>query len=71
MPRPASPDAPDRWPEVARILDVVLELPPEERRGFLDQACAENAGLRSEVEAILAGAEADVFFPRAPPFGFA
>ena len=70
MPRPASPDAPDRWPEVARILDVVLELPPEERQGFLDQACAEDAGLRSEVEAILAGSEAPVFF-ETPAYAFA
>jgi len=59
--RPSSPDAPDRWPEVARILDVVLELAPEERPAFLGQACAGDDRLRAEVEAMLAGAEADGF----------
>ena len=59
--RPSSPDAPDRWPEVARILDVVLDLPPQERSAFLDQACADDGELRAEVEAMLAGAEADAF----------
>jgi Tol biopolymer transport system component/serine/threonine protein kinase len=70
MPRPTPPDAPDRWPEVARILDVVLELPPEERRRILDQECAGDSGLRAEVEAMLAGADARVFF-ESPALAFA
>jgi Tol biopolymer transport system component/predicted Ser/Thr protein kinase len=59
--RPSAPDAPDRWPEVARILDVALDLTPEERPAFLDQACAGDDRLRAEVEAVLAGAEVDAF----------
>ena len=58
---PSSPDASDRWPAVARILDAVLELAPEERPAFLDQACGDDGRLRAEVEAMLAGAEADAF----------
>ena len=46
---------------MARILDVVLDLPPQERSAFLDQACADDGELRAEVEAMLAGAEADAF----------
>jgi eukaryotic-like serine/threonine-protein kinase len=68
--RLSSPDAPDRWPEVARILDVVLELAPEERSSYLDQACAGNSVLRAEVEAVLVGAEARIFFD-SPAVAFA
>jgi tetratricopeptide (TPR) repeat protein/predicted Ser/Thr protein kinase len=50
-----------RWPEVARILDVALELTPEQRPAFLERACAGDAELRTEVEAVLAGAEAEAF----------
>jgi hypothetical protein len=65
--RSSAPDAPDRWPEVARILDVVLDLTPEDRPAFLDQACAGDRELRAEVEAMLAGAEANDFLRRPQP----
>lgn len=35
------------------LLDQVLDLPPEERRAWLDEACAGDPGLRADVEAIL------------------
>jgi hypothetical protein len=41
---------------VARILDVVLDLTPEERPAFLDSGCGGDQELRAEVEAMLAGA---------------
>jgi len=68
--QPPRADPPGRWPEVARILDVVLDLPPEERGGVLDQECAGDSALRAEVEAVLAGAEAPVFF-ESPALAFA
>jgi serine/threonine-protein kinase len=46
---------------VARILDVALELAPERRASFLDEACSGDDELRAEVEAILAGAAAEAF----------
>jgi eukaryotic-like serine/threonine-protein kinase len=58
---PSASDASDRWPEVARILDLILDLAPGERRASLDQACAGDHELRAEVEAMLAGVEADDF----------
>jgi hypothetical protein len=61
--RPSAPDPPDRWPEVARILDVVPDLTPEERPAFLDQVCAGDRDLRAKVEAMLAGAEAEGLLP--------
>ena len=64
--RPSSPDAPDPWPEVARILDVALELPPEQRAVFVEQACADDGPLRAEVQAILAGEPSEVRFRGRP-----
>ena len=50
---------PDRrtWERVAALFDEALELPPSERAGFLDRACAGAAELRAEVEALLAADE--------------
>jgi serine/threonine-protein kinase len=55
---------------VERILDLALELAPEERAALLDGACAGDPELRAEVEAILAGADAPVFF-ESPAIAFA
>ena len=44
---------PDRWRQVDLLLEEVLELPQEQRSSFLDRACAANAGLRGDVEALL------------------
>jgi Tol biopolymer transport system component len=43
------------WERVAALFDEALELPPAERAGFLDRACAVE--LRTEVEALLAADE--------------
>jgi Tol biopolymer transport system component/serine/threonine protein kinase len=59
-----------RWPEVERILDLALELAPEERSALLDRTCAGDPELRAEVEALLVGAEAPVFF-ESPAIAFA
>src|SRR5262249_35313690 len=43
------------WREgVWSVFDRAAELPPGERAGFLDRACAGDAGLRAEVESLLA-----------------
>jgi len=53
-------------PEVA-ILNAALELRPAERTAYLDQACAGDAALRRQVEALLqAHAHAEGFLD-APP----
>jgi eukaryotic-like serine/threonine-protein kinase len=67
---PSSTDMSDRWQEVFRILDQVLELPPEERAACLDRECAGDGDLRAEVEAMVAGAETSVFF-ESPVVAFA
>jgi tetratricopeptide (TPR) repeat protein/TolB-like protein/predicted Ser/Thr protein kinase len=45
---------PERWRRIETILGRALEMPKEERASFLDQECGEDAGLRGEVEALLA-----------------
>jgi WD40 repeat protein/predicted Ser/Thr protein kinase len=45
----------DSWRErVWSVFDCAAELPTCERAGFLDRACAGDAGLRAEVESLLA-----------------
>jgi WD40 repeat protein/predicted Ser/Thr protein kinase len=45
----------DGWRErVWSVFDRAADLPPGERAGFLDRACAGDAGLRAEVESLLA-----------------
>lgn len=48
----ALPD-PERWSQISALLDNVLEVPPEERAAYLDEACADDPELRREVEAFL------------------
>ena len=54
-------EGPGRWPEVERILDLALELGPEDRSALLDRTCAGDPELRAQVEAMLVGADSDEF----------
>ena len=44
---------PERWRRISEIADQALELPPEGVSAFLDRACADDSGLRRQVEALL------------------
>jgi serine/threonine protein kinase/tetratricopeptide (TPR) repeat protein len=44
---------PERWQQARQILNEALEREPDERRGFLAEACSGDASLRQEVEALL------------------
>src|SRR6266545_2838771 len=44
----------ERWNQVDRLLDAALELPPEKRAAFLDEACSGDEVLRKELDALLA-----------------
>jgi len=52
---------PERWQQVKGVLEQVLEISPQQRARFLDQACEGDEFLRHEVESLLedekAGAE--------------
>jgi eukaryotic-like serine/threonine-protein kinase len=58
-----------QWERVKGLLHQTLQLAPEQRAGFLDQACSCDAALRAEVESLLLANE-DVrssFLQSAPP----
>ena len=44
---------PERWQDIKRVLDVALELKPDQRSAYLDQACTSDHSLRQEVQALL------------------
>jgi serine/threonine protein kinase len=46
--------APKNWPKVKEIVGEALARAPGERAAFLDAACALDAGLRKEVDSLLA-----------------
>lgn len=50
--------SPERWRTLEPLLDAALELPAARRREFLDDACAGDPLLRSELEAMLAECDA-------------
>ncbi len=45
--------SPKKWKKVKSIFSKLLDLPAEKRAGFLDNACADDEELRSEVEHLL------------------
>jgi TolB-like protein/tetratricopeptide (TPR) repeat protein len=50
---------PRRWRRMQPLLDQVFELPPDQRRAWLNEACAGDPDLREDVEVVLrADAEA-------------
>ena len=49
---------PERWQQIKLLLQDALDLPPQQRTGFLDKACPDDA-LRCEVESFLALGEED------------
>src|SRR5881296_2720154 len=48
---------PGQWRRLSRILDAALELPPERRAAYLDEACAGDFRLRSAAESMLVAAD--------------
>ena len=46
----------DRWNLIEEIFQSALERPSSERSAYLAQACGNDAGLRLEVESLLASA---------------
>jgi Tol biopolymer transport system component len=55
----------ERWKKVEELYEAAIALPPEKRAEFLAQACPADAGLRGEVQSLLAQ-QADSFLESAP-----
>jgi len=56
--------SPHRWQAIEETLQRALDLAPERRPAFLDQACAGDAELRREVESLLAADPDSTFLER-------
>jgi len=48
---------PERWQQVKEVLHGALELAPEQRPAFLEQACSSDHALRQDVESLLASSD--------------
>jgi hypothetical protein len=57
----------ERWQQIDDLFRSALGLAPGERSAFLEEACAGDAGLRREVESLLAHDQAATFM-RAPAY---
>src|SRR5688572_3306901 len=57
-----------RWQDLDRLFHSALERPPEERAGFLAEACGTDEAIRQKVEALLAAHEQSGEFLDAPAF---
>ncbi len=56
------------WNRIKDLLHQAMQLAPEQRPAFLDEACASEPALRSEVESLLAaGEEVNSRFMQSPP----
>jgi serine/threonine-protein kinase len=58
--------SPERWAVLEPLLEAALDLPSTERAAYLDQACAHDAPLRAEVEALLRAHDAHPDFLETP-----
>jgi hypothetical protein len=58
--------SPERWQQIAEPCDSALSLEPDRRAAFLEQACAGDAVLRQELEALLACDELSPRFLETP-----
>ena len=58
----------ERWNKVIDLFQSALERAPEERAGFLDEACHGDEGMRLEVESLLTSHERAENFIEVPAF---
>src|SRR5262249_14380886 len=58
---------PERWQHVKDLFQSAIERAPSHRAAFLQQACAGDSELQSEVESLLAHDESDLGSLDTPP----
>ena len=59
----------ERWHQIESVLDAALDLPPEQRVGFLDRRCERDADLRAHVEQLLRACDSSEHFLEQPVAG--
>ena len=47
----------DNWEQVKELLHAAMQIAPQQRSGFLDEACSSDDSLRAEIESLLAAGE--------------
>jgi len=57
---------PEQWHRVKEVFEAALDHAPEERSAFVDQACAGDQGLSSEVTSLLSSYEQEQSFMETP-----
>lgn len=62
---------PERYQQVDQIFQAALELNPQQRPAFLDEACSGDGTLRSEVESLLTSDSGGLSFIDEPTFDMA
>ena len=63
--KPSAP-TPERWRKIDELFQAAIDQPAEQRQAFLHEACADDAELRGEVEALLGSdAAAGTFIEKA------
>ncbi len=61
--------SPDKWQEISRIFNAVLEKEPFQRKDFVAEACGGDAELRDEIEILLSAHESGDSFIDSPEAG--
>ena len=56
----------EQWKRIDELIDAALELPPESRSSFLDDACADDPALRQEIQKLLDSQQRAQSFMEAP-----
>jgi serine/threonine protein kinase len=59
----------ERWRQIDEVLDAALDLPLEQRAGFLDRCCPRDADLRENVEQLLRATDSSEHFLEQPVAG--
>jgi hypothetical protein len=59
---------PERWQQVKEIFHSALQHEPEQRSGFLSNACGGDELLRQEVESLISSHEKDGSFINSPAY---
>ncbi len=62
--------SPERWKDLEELLEQVLNVEPQDRRVFLNQACSHDPALRADVEAMLRATDEHSSFLQQPALDY-
>jgi eukaryotic-like serine/threonine-protein kinase len=62
--------SPERWKDLEELLEQVLNVEPQDRRVFLNQACSHDPALKADVEAMLRATDEHSSFLKQPALDY-